>query len=126
MPKYLILDPEIVTRSPTNRPIFSFNAIIGTIIARSKVAATKRAIELTGMEDPIALVYSELDESELEMARLAPILDAPAPVGRPSSGHRRSLTLTGLTDEDVEILDNVECKGAFVVGLIRKNSARVS
>lgn len=124
MPKYLIIDPAIATRSPTNKSIFMFNAIVGTIIARSRVAATKIAIELTGIADPIVLIYSELDDGELEMAELAPVLNAPAPVGRPLNGYRRSLTLTGLTDADVEWFDRLPNKSKTVLKLItaaRKN-----
>jgi hypothetical protein len=141
MPKYLILNPKIATRSPSlgrltfcfNNPkiatrspslgrlTFCFNAILGTIVARSKPAATKKAIELTGIDDPIVLNFTTLDDSELEMAELAPILDSPNPVGRPSSGHRCSLTLTGLTDAHLAKLKSVDCKGAYVVGLIEKD-----
>lgn len=118
MPEYLILNPAIATRSPASKPIFSFNAILGTIIARSKVAATKKAIELTGIGNPIALIYSELDDSELKIAGLAPILDAPAPIGRPLSGHRRSLTLTGLSDAEAEWFDDLPNKSKTVSRLI--------
>jgi hypothetical protein len=121
MPNYLIIDPRIVTRSQANRLIFSFNAILGTITARSKVAATKKAIELTGIADPIVLIYSSLDDSELEMAELAPILGSPNPVGRPSSGHRRSATMTGLSGKAAYQLDNVENRSAYLVGLIEQD-----
>jgi hypothetical protein len=123
MSKYLIIAPKVATESPSGKPLFCYNAILGTIVARSKIAATKKAIELTGIDDPIVLNFTSLDDSELEMAELAPILDSPNPVGRPPSGHRRSLTLTGLTDADVAKLDSVDCKGAYMVGLLRKDIA---
>jgi hypothetical protein len=121
MPKYLIIDRSRYSLSVVNDSLSYTDGVLGTIIARSKPAATKKAIELTGIDDPIVLNFTSLDDSELKMAELAPILDSPNPVGRPSSGHRRSLTLTGLTDAGVAKLDSVECKGAYVVGLIEKD-----
>jgi hypothetical protein len=121
MPNYLILDPKIPAQWPSGKPMIGFRVVLGTIVARSKPAATKKAIELTRIEDPIILDFGTLDDSELEMAELAPILDSPKPVGRPSRGHRCSLTLTGLSDAHLAKLKSVDCKGAYVVGLIEKD-----
>jgi hypothetical protein len=121
MSEYLIVDPNDYLIAVVDNSLSYTNGILGTIIARSKSAAIKKAIKLTGVENPIVINYTNLDDSELEIAELAPILNIPNSVGRPSSGHRRSATLTGLSDKAAYQLDNVENRSAYLVGLIEQD-----
>lgn len=75
MPKYLIINPAIATRSPISQKLIYCKAsIIGTIEAKSRAVAKAKAIELTNIPTPIVAIYSSLSGSELELAKLAPIL----------------------------------------------------
>lgn len=65
VPKYLI----------TKRlPVESVNAILGTIIAKTKGKAQAKAIELTGVADALAIIYSSLSDSQLLLAEESLIL----------------------------------------------------
>jgi hypothetical protein len=130
MYKYLIVDPSIATRSPIR--VFCSNAILGTIEAKSRAVAKLKAIELTGILNPIVAIYSSLSASELEMAESAPILWTqpegqpktninPRGAGKIRTGQRRSATLTGLSDAATDKLDTVDNKSQYLVNLIERD-----